>query len=140
MKGAKAAPQSGGSVGGLWTETPEEKRQRLEEEMMGTNANESSGQDRSTEDRARRRNQEEERETERRVREYNETHRGSASLLDRHRARSKKEGKEVDDDPSKRAFDREKDIAGGAFSSMERRQVMNRAKDMGSRFEKARYL
>ncbi|KAL8824129.1 MAG: hypothetical protein Q9170_008243, partial [Blastenia crenularia] len=37
-KGAKAAPSSrkgGGEISALWTETPEEKRRRLEDEMLG---------------------------------------------------------------------------------------------------------
>ena len=142
MKGAKAPPHAAGKgssgVGGLWTETPEEKRKRLQEEVMGTKSNAPAPQECQEGGRAGRVNPEVDHETERKVRDYNEAHRGSSSLLERHRSR--KNAKEEEDDPSKRAFDREKDIAGGAVSSLQRREVLNRAKDMGSRFEKARYL
>src|SRR5437764_1189639 len=34
-KGAKAPTHGSGEMGSLWTETPEEKRKRLEEEVLG---------------------------------------------------------------------------------------------------------
>lgn len=49
--------------------------------------------------------------------------------------------KEKEDDPSKRAFDREKDIAGGMkIGHAQKREMLNRAKDFGSRFSGGSYL
>ena len=45
-----------------------------------------------------------------------------------------------EDDPSKRAFDREKDIGGSKLTHAERKQLMNKAADFGSRFSKGNYL
>jgi len=46
-----------------------------------------------------------------------------------------------EDDPSARAFDREKDIAGGtAISATKRREMVKKAADFSSRFSEARYL
>ena len=66
-KGAKAPSQKGGSDNALWTETPEQKRQRLEDEVMGvkTPAQLDTGSKKSST------NEAEARETERRIREYN---------------------------------------------------------------------
>lgn len=48
---------------------------------------------------------------------------------------------ELDDDPSARAFDREKDIAGGLqLNSTQRRDMVKKATDFSSRFSSARYL
>ena len=83
------------------------------------------------------RKEEEARETERRIREFNERNRGG-SLLGEH----KKVGpKEKEDDPSKRAFDREKDIGlGGKIGHKQKREMVERAKDFGSRFAGGNYL
>ena len=66
-KGSKAPPSKGGGDNALWTETPEQKRKRLEDEVMGvkTPAQLDSG------DKKLSRNEAEARETERRIREYN---------------------------------------------------------------------
>jgi hypothetical protein len=48
---------------------------------------------------------------------------------------------EKEDDPSARAFDREKDIAGGMkINSTQRRDMMKKASDFSSRFSSAKYL
>ena len=66
-KGAKAPAQSGSKDNTLWTETPEQKRQRLEDEVMGLKkpAQLDQGQQTST------RSQAEEAATDRRIKEYN---------------------------------------------------------------------
>ncbi|KAI4171415.1 MAG: hypothetical protein LQ343_004271 [Gyalolechia ehrenbergii] len=167
-KGAKAPPSSRGTAGkgdsnALWTETPEQKRQRLEDEMMGVkkpaqlvDASDEAG-------RRRDRNEEEKRETERRIREFNvcdtnlslgksllfggtfanvdgylqEKNRG-ASLYEEHR---KQVPKEKEDDPSKRTFDKEKDMGGGMkIGHAKRKEMMNKAADFGSRFAGGKYL
>ena len=66
-KGAKAPAQKGNGIDTIWTETPEEKRKRLEDEVMGIKApahlEQKSHKAASGEAEAR--------ETERRIREYN---------------------------------------------------------------------
>ena len=83
------------------------------------------------------RQEEEARETERRIREYNKKNRGG-SLYSEH----KKAGpKEKEDDPSARAFDREKDIGlGQKIGHAQKRELLNKAKDFGSRFSGGSYL
>ena len=49
--------------------------------------------------------------------------------------------KEKEDDPSKRGFDREKDMAlGGRVGHVQKRDMLAKAADFGSRFQKGRYL
>ena len=66
-KGAKGPSQSGSTDNRLWTETPEQKRQRLADEVMGTKkpAQMEEGPKKPP------RNEAEDRETERKIREYN---------------------------------------------------------------------
>lgn len=46
-----------------------------------------------------------------------------------------------DDDPSKRAFDWEKDMkVGGSISGSQKRQLLSKAANFGGRFEKGNYL
>ena len=46
-----------------------------------------------------------------------------------------------EDDPSKRAFDREKDIAGGRkINHQQKKEMLSRAADFGSRFSSGKYL
>ncbi|KAL9026569.1 MAG: hypothetical protein Q9196_004783 [Gyalolechia fulgens] len=112
-KGAKAPPSSKGAAGGvdtnaLWTETPEQKRQRLEDEMMGVKKPAQLEKNRS------------------------------ASLYEEHK---KQVPKEKEDDPSKRTFDKEKDMGGGMkIGHAKRKEMMNKAADFGSRFAGGKYL
>ena len=66
-KGSKAPSQKGGGDNALWTETPEQKRQRLEDEVMGVKKPAQLG----PEDKKDGRSEAEARETQRRIREYN---------------------------------------------------------------------
>ncbi len=82
-------------------------------------------------------------ETRARMQEYNATR--GPSLYNAHQARAKSgkgEGEGgKDDDPSARAFDREKDIAGGLqINATKRMEMMKKAGDFSSRFSEARYL
>jgi hypothetical protein len=137
-KGAKAPAEKSG-VSAIWTETPEEKRQRLEDEVLGrkdkgdSSSSKSRGKGDSREDR-------EAEETARRIRDYNERNRNK-SLMDEFQGGTAGGGKEKEDDPSKRGFDREKDMAlGGRLGHGEKREMLAKAKDFGSRFQKGRYL
>lgn len=145
LKARKFASSRGGgsgpadkSVSAIWTETPEEKRRRLEDEVLGrVEAATSSAPKKNKKDS---KTEREDAETERRIREYNERNRGT-SLYEAHKDRSKEEGEEPEDDPSKRAFDREKDMAlGGRLGHGQKREMLAKAADFGSRFQKGKYL
>lgn len=121
----------------MWTETPEEKRKRLEDEVMGRKKPSSDRTSKGGGSGGEKRVGEEERETERRIKEYNEKRGGS--LYKAHKQAGK--GKEEEDDPSKRGFDREKDMGlGMKIGEAQRREMVRKAGDFGSRFEKGNYL
>ena len=123
----------GGSDSALWTETPEQKRQRLQDEVMGVKKPAQLGPEVKTD----RRKEEEAREMDSRIREYDQRYRNT-SLYDEH---NKAGPKEKEDDPSARAFDKEKDMGLGIkISHAQKRELLNKAKDFGSRFEKGNYL
>ena len=132
-KGSKAPAQKGGGENTLWTETPEQKRQRLEDEVMGVKKPAQLGPENKTD----KWKEEEARETERRIREYNDKNRNT-SLYNEHK---KAVPKEKEDDPSARAFDKEKDMGMGIkIGHAQKRELLNKAKDFGSRFAKGNYL
>jgi hypothetical protein len=134
-KGSKAPAEKSG-VSAIWTETPEEKRRRLEDEVLGRKDKDASsgsltvkGEGESREDR----------ETARRIKEYNERNRNK-SLMDEKNERGGGV-KEKEDDPSKRGFDREKDMAlGGRLGHGAKKEMLAKAADFGNRFQKGRYL
>ncbi|KAI9662445.1 MAG: hypothetical protein M1821_008612 [Bathelium mastoideum] len=152
-KGSRA-PNHGDGIDRSWTETPEEKRKRLADQVMGVeNPTASSARGSS------RKHDETNEKTAKRIQEHIVRHfvlfrlcfqtvhcvltcakqktRGK-SLYDEHRRTN---GTEKDDDPSKRAFDREKDIAGGTrIGHAQRKEMLNRASDFGSRFSGGGYL
>lgn len=134
--GGSTVPADKG-ISAIWTETPEEKRRRLEDEVLGRV--EASTSSSSTARKKDSRSEREDAETERRIREYNERNRGK-SLYEAHKDRSK-EKQEEEDDPSKRGFDREKDMAlGGRLGHGQKREMLAKAADFGSRFQKGKYL
>ena len=60
------------------------------------------------------------------------------SLYDEHK---KVTPREKEDDPSKRAFDKEKDIAGGRkIGHAQKKEMLTRAADFGSRFSSGSFL
>lgn len=76
-------------------------------------------------------------ETERRIQAYNAQHRPT-SLYSEHQKRPRKE---QEDDPSARAFDREKDVVRGTkIGRAQKQEMLNRAADYGERFTKGNYL
>ncbi|EKG22001.1 hypothetical protein MPH_00592 [Macrophomina phaseolina MS6] len=132
-KGARG-PTSGGGDLGAWTETPEQKRKRLENEVMGVAAPGSGGAG-GAGDRDVRKQRDE--ETARRVRKLEEKRKGE-SLYERHR---EKVGEKEDDDPSKRAFDYSKDMAGGMrIDGTKRKEMIRKAGEFGSKFSGGSYL
>ena len=142
-KGAKAPPPKSSGDNALWTETPEEKQKRLADEVMGVVAKGGSATVSSSsayssnlhEQNPRKRS--EALETERRIQAYNAQNR-SASLYSEHQKRPRKE---QEDDPSCRAFDREKDLVRGTkIGRAQKQELLNRAADFGERFTKGSYL
>ena len=137
-KGAKAPAERSG-ISAIWTETPEQKRQRIKDEVLGRkDAATSSRASKVAGDGGGKGESREERETARRIQEYNERNRGK-SLFEEHKGKGEGVGKE--DDPSKRGFDREKDMAlGGRLGHGEKREMLAKAKGFGERFERGKYL
>jgi hypothetical protein len=129
-KGARAP---GGDGMGVWTETPEQKLKRLQNEALGITAPANS----SAASRESRRTKEEEAQL-RRIREKVESARGS-SLMEQHK--DKGTGKEKEDDPSKRGFDYEKDMGiGMKVGHKQRSELLNKAKGFGDRFSSGNFL
>ncbi|KAK2004729.1 hypothetical protein LX36DRAFT_649528 [Colletotrichum falcatum] len=136
--GKSSTPGAGG-ISSIWTETLDQKRKRLEDAVLGRgDATAGAGPQQP------RRTKEEE-ERDRRISENIATARGR-SMYEEHQQSKKggaRQGKdeEEEDDPSKRAFDREKDMSlGGKIGTAQRRELLNRAKDFGGRFQKGSYL
>ncbi|KAI9886189.1 MAG: hypothetical protein M1823_001985 [Watsoniomyces obsoletus] len=130
--GAKAPAQKSGGDSMLWTETPEQKRQRLADEVMGIKKPATAVEP----DRSAGRPAEKDHATSKRIQEYNDRFRNQSLYSER-----KAKPKEEEDDPSKRAFDKEKDIRGsGQINHTKRKELLNRAADFGSRFSGGSYL
>ena len=137
-KGAKAPGEKSG-VSAIWTETPEEKRQRLEDEVLGRKeVATNSGKGEKRRGGGEGEDEEEQRAIAKRIREFNEKNRGK-SLVEEHTGR--KGGKEEEDDPSQRGFDKEKDMGLGArIGHVQKQDMLRRAGDFGSRFERGKFL
>ncbi len=154
-------------VSSIWTETPEEKARRLANAVLGredpnnpsASASNSASRPSQSADRSR--------ADDARVRSYTEQTRGK-SLVEQHqaaRAAGKSAsasasaapgrgdsakwgskaggegGEDDDDDPSKRAFDWEKDMkVGGRISGAQKKELLNRAANFGGRFQSGKYL
>ena len=130
---APARKDRGDDENALWTETPDQKRQRLEDEVMGVKKPAQLG----PEDKTDKWKEQEAREAKMRIQEYNEKNRNS-SLMNEHK---KAVPKEKDDDPSARAFDKEKDMGlGRQIGHAQKKEMLTRAKDFGSRFAGGSYL
>ena len=115
-----------------WHETPEQKQARLQREILGIKDDSKTRSSRSGTSKG----DPEDDATRRRMKEYSEAR--GPSLYQAHQNTTQPE---KDDDPSARAFDREKDIGGGLqINSTQRRDMMKRASDIGSRFSSAKYL
>ncbi|KAI2640926.1 hypothetical protein GGS21DRAFT_502342 [Xylaria nigripes] len=138
-------------ISSIWTETPEEKRKRLENAVLGRDA--ASGPS-TAQPKLSATGDDDKQAT--RIRNFTEATRGR-SLYEEHqeaRTRSGQESQsktssnmkkswvdEEEDDPSKRAFDKEKDMKlGGRIGAAQRRELLNKAADFGGRFSKGKYL
>ncbi|KAI1414002.1 hypothetical protein F5Y13DRAFT_159533 [Hypoxylon sp. FL1857] len=149
--GGGANAGGSGEISSIWTETPEQKRKRLENAVLGresastqkTSNSGSGGNLRGAGPAPGKESEEEDAEQQARIRSFTEATRGK-SLYEEHQQSRK--GRtlapdEEEDDPSKRAFDREKDMKlGGRIGTAQRRELLNRAADFGGRFAKGKYL
>lgn len=146
-KGAKG-PAAHGEDSSAWNETPEQKRKRLQDEMMGVSKSASPGLQKVSKparDEAKDAAAREEivsmvdgGPVDSMGLTYKQAKSRGPSLMDQH---SQGKGKDVEDDPSKRAFDREKDMASGArIDGTQRKQLLNNASGFSSRFSGGSYL
>ncbi|KAK7208261.1 hypothetical protein BZA70DRAFT_41899 [Myxozyma melibiosi] len=138
LSGKAASTVGSKNADGSWMETEAERKKRVGEEMMGLRpkaGEEAGGAIGPAKPPAAR-----DAEKEQKVREYNEKNRGKSLVEQYHESMGK--GKSVVDDPSKRVFDYEKDIAsGGKIMSASRISEMSkRAGDVDSRFSKGKFL
>ena len=121
---------SGGSKGGMdarWTETAEEKRQRLENEVLGVSSVPSP--------KAVPKPETARKQLETGSKDTGNSGKKEVSLYDQHKQGAKKE---ETDDPSKRAFNYEKDMGiGPRMVGKQKRELLNNAKNMGGRFARA---
>jgi Protein of unknown function (DUF3752) len=113
----------------MWTETPQDRAQRLEDEALGKRPKTTTSDARDAQRNA------EDTNKHRRIQEYTEKTRGP-SLMHAHNATRK----EDEDDPSKRPFDYQKDIAGGTMGLKERNAIISRAKNLDSKYLGGSYL
>ncbi|KAI5780741.1 hypothetical protein DFH27DRAFT_338172 [Peziza echinospora] len=137
-KGAKAPQKASGDTT-LWTETPMEKQKRVQDEIMGVRkpATQMSAED-TDKKRKTAKTEAEAEETARRIKDYNEKHR-SSTLYQQHSTNAAK--KNEDDDPSKRAWDREKDFAlSRKVTNSQKKELLGRAAQFGDRFSSGSFL
>ncbi|GAP88191.1 putative GPALPP motifs-containing protein 1 [Rosellinia necatrix] len=146
-----------GEISSIWTETPEEKRKRLENAVLGRDTGASSRASGGGGARPRQPDTvagEDAEARAARIKSFTEATRGR-SLYEEHQAARAAAGNkgassssakrgwvdEEEDDPSKRAFDKEKDMKlGGRINASQRRELLNKAADFGGRFAKGKYL
>ncbi|KAI7101083.1 hypothetical protein KC352_g37889, partial [Hortaea werneckii] len=132
-KGAKG-PNSKEEDDSAWYETPEQKQRRLQEEMMGTAKPASM----AAPEAAKPKKSAKEEAEEQKRRQQIEKSRGP-SLVEQHK--KSKGASAEEDDPSKRAFDREKDMAsGGGISGAQKAEMLKKAGGFSSRFAGGSYL
>ncbi|KAI0424561.1 hypothetical protein F5Y09DRAFT_324084 [Xylaria sp. FL1042] len=157
--GPRSGSGSGGSeISSIWTETPEEKRKRLENAVLGrdTGTSSSNPPPQSSSSSSSSHSRPQTKADAARIQNFTEATRGR-SLYEEHQAarargdkskggagggaKAKSWADEEDDDPSKRAFDKEKDMKlGGRIGASQRRELLNKAADFGGRFAKGKYL
>lgn len=119
------------SGGDSWHETPEQKQARLQREVLGVKDDKASKTVKTVST-----NTELDDDTARRLKEYNKQR--GPSLYEAHQ---KGQSAEAEDDPSARAFDREKDIGGGInINASKRRDMLKKSANFDSRFSSAKYL
>ncbi|OKL56901.1 hypothetical protein UA08_07854 [Talaromyces atroroseus] len=123
--------QSSGGIGAAWTENPTQKRQRLENEVLGIKAEPDTRSARPR-DLSSKTNT----ATANKVQPSNKGNK--PSLYESHQKAMRNTSEE---DPSSRAFSWEKDIAGkSSISSASRKKLVNQASDYSSKFTGGKYI
>ncbi|KAI0596508.1 hypothetical protein F4775DRAFT_306385 [Biscogniauxia sp. FL1348] len=157
-RAAASSSNSGGAAGeisSIWTETPEQKRKRLENAVLGRDTGGGGGGGSGSNGRSAPRPYSADKggteQQQARIQNFTEATRGR-SLYEEHQRQRQRDrenggasrgGKafEEEDDPSKRAFDKEKDMKlGGPIGATQRRELLRKAADFGDRFAKGKYL
>ncbi|KAE8410194.1 hypothetical protein BDV36DRAFT_278592 [Aspergillus pseudocaelatus] len=130
FQSGRSAPNSqSGEIDSSWTETPEQKMKRLQDKVMGVST---FGANKDQVTRPARASQ----AMQDRIQKYNDAKRKENV------SQPLEECKKGDgDDPSSRPFDKEKDMAiSSKITNAQRREMINKAGDFGSRFSKGNYL
>ncbi|ODA76099.1 hypothetical protein RJ55_08382 [Drechmeria coniospora] len=139
---SKPAAPGASAVSSIWTETAEEKLRRLQDSVLGRTGGVGGESDAPDTGGHQQRSKADE-ERDRRIAASVEASRGE-SMYDAHAKRQRSQGvakDEEEDDPSKRAFDREKDMAlGGKIGTAQRRELVAKSANFGGRFQKGSYL
>ncbi|KAL3481148.1 hypothetical protein BJX99DRAFT_219175 [Aspergillus californicus] len=139
QSGPRAGNTSAGAgIDSLWTETPEQKMRRLQDAAMGIvpsgGVGAAGGSGTAADDKAAQAMRD-------KVQKYNDRVRKDESMLEEKKRKDKGKGEEKEDDPSKRAFDREKDMAlSSKLTHAQRREMVGKAADFGSRFSSGKFL
>ncbi|EIT83237.1 hypothetical protein COH20_012825 [Aspergillus flavus] len=133
QSGRSASNSQSGEVDSSWTETPEQKMKRLQDKVMGVSI---FGANKDQVTRPARVSQ----AMQDRIQKYNDAKRkenAAGNML-----QPLEECKNFEeDDASSRPFDKEKDMAiSSKITNSQRREMINRAADFGSRFSKGNYL
>ncbi|KAM0262861.1 hypothetical protein ACHAQJ_001452 [Trichoderma viride] len=139
-KPSKAPPAAGAPS--IWTETPEEKLKRLQDSVLGRapSAFEAGSSDLTEKQRKKQLRDE--------ALSADLLAKRGKTLLEEHQGGKKKavavgaaRDEDEEDDPSKRAFDKEKDMAiGGRITATQRRELVNKSANFGGRFQKGSFL
>ncbi|KAI1752681.1 hypothetical protein F4782DRAFT_499694 [Xylaria castorea] len=150
--GPRANASGGGEISSIWTETPQEKRKRLENAVLGRDPG--AGPTPTSKSARPKPATKEDAEQATLIQSFTEATRGRSLYEEHQTARAQGPsgssrsagGKkswvdEEEDDPSKRAFDKEKDMKlGGRIGASQRRELLNKAANFGGRFDKGKYL
>ena len=127
----RAAGENGGT--GMWTESADEKRKRLEREVLGISVVNPTPAANSSNEEARKVRLTEKRKGDKKKEPRNVKDKGT-SLYERNKFAN---AKSEEDDPSQRAFDYERDMSvASKMANKQKRELVHNAKNMGGRFSK----
>lgn len=149
-KGAKAPAEKGGDSS-AWHETPEQKRKRLEDEMMGVSRpspgvpkvvgpNKKSGDDAAAKALKERTVSATKAIDWRMCGDtdiFSQDKARGPSLMEQHQGRKPEH---AEDDPSARAFDREKDMGMGGIGRTQKKELLKQAGSFSSKFSGGSFL
>ncbi|KAL5518420.1 hypothetical protein ACEPAH_102 [Sanghuangporus vaninii] len=122
----------------LWTETPEERQQRVADEVAGKKRRAANAEDDASDDRDVQRKRQRDLELRKVVNEHNKSSRGK-TLVEMHEEEKKKEKKtkkDEDDDKPVAIWDHSRDMSlgGRLMDEKQRRKMISEAGSLGDRF------